>query len=49
MTGHLALGLWVNGLRCLAKGGLSLPEVLAQGEHSFAWMLDSGYLTTDGR
>ena len=48
-TAHLALGLWVNALRCLAEGGLSLPETLTQRKFHFSWMLDSGYLTTDGR
>lgn len=48
-TAHLALGIWVNALRCLGEGGLSLPQALKERGEAFSWMLDSGYLTTDGR
>lgn len=40
--------MWVNALRCLAAGGLPLPQALAAAGHPHTWMLDSGYTSVDG-
>jgi hypothetical protein len=42
----VAVGVWMNALRCLEKVGITRETVIKAGGRS---MLDSGYTCVDGR